>query len=463
MGSDMYTPLWSVQGQMLMTCVLAVCSDTPQLQNVGAEHSAHNSNVGVFVNVHKPAMVRAAPPQSIPYEQYGYENPTMHGAIPGSSDVEKMYASYASTRSQNNHPVGIVSPAINPSMQKFADYNKVVQLQMELLQMGRYEEAEKLSLQFSTDDPSVNQMEDVLAEFHISEAHRSTKSHCSRSALGPSSIVHSMDEVDPLKASDVQSAVEPIVHCHVVPTATRASAPPVSQPRSASSTSAAPGFSAIGEANVQVLEPNQQSQQSRPLLQIHDLQDRGSPAPQRTPQVAAMPTPALPRTRSTEPPMHEKLALENKLASLAAVQKMPKLQDTREPWIMRVNVLQANLVPWKDGVEECCCCLSLLQASANISSRSFHSIQHVQAGQNISPLAVVDGALEITAMDRTSLVDTDKRTVFNQTVSLTEMHPAAVHVAGGTSPSAQELEAQGATPSPCKLNSTFSSSTDLPP
>ena len=35
----------------------------------------------------------------------------------------------------------------------------MVKLQMELLRLGRYEEAEKLSLQFSVDEMSVNQIE----------------------------------------------------------------------------------------------------------------------------------------------------------------------------------------------------------------------------------------------------------------------------------------------------------------
>jgi len=62
-----------------------------------------------------------------------------------------------------------------------------------------------------------------------------------------------------------------------------------------------------------------------------------------------------------------------------------------EAWTMRVRVAGTNRVPWKIGAKQCCCCLSLLQANANISSRSFHSILHVQAGQNMAPLAVVDG------------------------------------------------------------------------
>ena len=72
-------------------------------------------------------------------------------------------------------------------------------------------------------------------------------------------------------------------------------------------------------------------------------------------------------------------------------------------------------------------------------------------------IAFVDGALEITAMDRTSLSDTEQRTRFNETLLLTEMHPAAVHLAGDALPSAHELVAQGANHSLFRLGFSLNS------
>jgi hypothetical protein len=406
-----------------------------------ASYSTHSSS-SAHVTVNKPALVRAAPPQpSVSQsDHYGYENPTAQGPILGMGD-DKMYSSYASTRSYNNHLVGSFSPAINPSSaKKLPNYDKVVLLQMELLQLGRYEEAEKLSLQFSADDLSIDQVDGLLFDIHSRGQVSNQFVSSNRGTKVITSPHH--DGEDPLAANHhLESSAQPVVHRAEQSRVTRAAAPPALPPTNASGALHATGFSAIGEAKVQVLGPYQ-PQQHRAPLQILDLQDQESPGPH---SIDSTPVQALARTRSTEPPMHEKLALENKLASLAAVQKTPiRTVGPKEAWTMRVNVIQANAVPWKKGADECCCCLSLLQASANISSRSFHSICHVQAGQNISPLAVVDGALEITAMDRTSLSDTEQRTRFNETLCLTEMHPAAVHLAGDALPSAHELVAQGA-------------------
>lgn len=345
----------------------------------------------------------------------------------------------------NSHLAGTASPANNPSStKKQPNYDKVVQLQMDLLQLGRYEEAEKLSLQFSADDLSVDQIDGLLIEMH-SGAQGPASDQIACSIGGPQNMTSSHGEADPPACRHFESAAEPIVHCARL-TTTRAATPGAMKPEYCSGASHAPGFSAIGEANVQELDSSQKLSQHQRSLQIPDLQDQGSPSPQWAPSIGPSHAPSFARTRSTGPPMHEKLALENKLASLAAIQKtpIPTEQASNEAWIMRVNVIQANFVPWKKGADECCCCLSLLQASANISSRSFHSIHHVQAGQNTSPLAVVDGALEITAMDRTSLADTEERTRFNETLCLTEMHPSAVHLAGDTCPNAHELAAQGA-------------------
>jgi hypothetical protein len=107
-----------------------------------------------------------------------------------------------------------------------------------------------------------------------------------------------------------------------------------------------------------------------------------------------------------------------------------------------VRIAGTKFVQWKNGVGECCCCLSLLQATANISSRSFHSILHVQAGLNPSALTVVDGELQITAMDRTSLVEAEELTKWNETITLTEMHPSDVHIAQVSDKGARHLPAQ---------------------
>jgi hypothetical protein len=193
----------------------------------------------------------------------------------------------------------------------------------------------------------------------------------------------------------------------------------------------------IGEP-AQVHLPVSNTQRSRPALRIDDLQDEGSPA------LVHFPPPSQPRsdfarTNSISPPLHEKLALENKLASIELVHQMGTLKTPSEPWNLQVTIAGAKMVPWKIGVQECCCCLSLLQATANISSRSFHSISHVQAGQNSSPLTVVDGSLEIIAMDRTSVVRVEETTKWNETIILTEMHPSAVQIATSSCSSTDTL------------------------
>ena len=181
------------------------------------------------------------------------------------------------------------------------------------------------------------------------------------------------------------------------------------------------GYSIIGEAQIQVI--GQYQQHAKPQCPPNNPLSRTNSA-----------------TRA--PPLHEKLALENKLASTEMLQQI-NAQTPTEHWKLRVTVASAKLVPWKNGTKECCCCLSILQPSVNISSRSFHSILHVPVGQNESPLAVVGGALQIRAMDRTSLVAIDETILWNETIILTEMHPAAVHVTGSPIPSVDQLAMQG--------------------
>lgn len=45
---------------------------------------------------------------------------------------------------------------------KLPDHDQVVHVQMELLRLGRYEDAEKLSLQFSADEVSIYHIEYLL-------------------------------------------------------------------------------------------------------------------------------------------------------------------------------------------------------------------------------------------------------------------------------------------------------------
>jgi hypothetical protein len=197
------------------------------------------------------------------------------------------------------------------------------------------------------------------------------------------------------------------------------------------------GYSAIGEpSQVQLVDLYQQEESRRPpALRIKNLQDDASPAPP--------PLVELTKPNSTSPPLREKLALENKLASLDLVHHANVPQSgCGEPWTVRVRIAGTKFVQWKNGVRECCCCLSLLQATANISSRSFHSILHVQAGLNPSALTVVDGELQITAMDRTSLVEAEEFTKWNETMTLTEMHPSDVHIAQVSDQGARHLPAQ---------------------
>lgn len=245
------------------------------------------------------------------------------------------------------------------------------------------------------------------------------------------------DAADPLAQTDLAwdgRAHQPPMQRKIGPSATRAAAP--LPPRSAGGVQGT-GYSVIGEpSQVQLGEPYKQEDRPRPL-RIDDLQDQGSPVPPPLPSQPQTET----RTTSTSPPLHEKLALENKLATFEVVHRMNVPQsEGGEPWTVRVSIASTKLVPWKDGVRECCCCLSLLQATANISSRSFHSILHVQAGQNSSPLTVVDGALQITAMDRTSLVEAQEVTKWNETITLTDMHPSDVHIA--REPGAHQLPDQ---------------------
>jgi len=53
------------------------------------------------------------------------------------------------------------------------------------------------------------------------------------------------------------------------------------------------------------------------------------------------------------------------------------------------------------------------------------------------------GSLQITAMDRTSLADTSETSQWNECITLSDMHPYAVHVADAAMPSTLEMTPQG--------------------
>ena len=378
-------------------------------------------------------------------------------------------------------------------------YDKVVQKQMEMLRRGQFEEAEKLSLSFSSDLEAAARTCNVTGNLDVHapnieargrnnsesksvlDENRSTKVSMGGNATVPAGPV-----VDPLaQAHPLSSVPKPLgkgigysasVHSEDWMEVKKQGYPlremqnlaahthPYTAPQHSDSKSFVP------------LQPNFTAQWQHPThsariegrkediglatsplrpqivdKQSEDLRDH-SPAPEPIQLIPSRPSSSA--SHCTPLPLREKLALENKLAAVeplfpsthasAAFLHAPQVAENKG-WKMHVTIAGTKNLPSTKGMKECCCCVSLLKASANISSRSFHSILHVQAGQNRAPLAVVDGALEITATNRTSLVrvsEASRTAEWNETVTLAETHPAAVHMDGAPFPRAQDLESE---------------------
>ena len=133
---------------------------------------------------------------------------------------------------------------------------------------------------------------------------------------------------------------------------------------------------------------------------------------------------------STPPPLKAKMELESRMMSGATRERFalpvlpeksspaPTTSPTRTPrlpgedvWEMRVTVGKVRGIDWAEHRHVLCrkshgevhCCVSLLHADSNLSSRSYRSVQHVQVPDpsQESAATIVNGSLHVTAMART--------------------------------------------------------------
>ena len=382
-------------------------------------------------------------------------------------------------------------------------YDKIVQKQMEMLRRGQFEEAEKLSLSFSSDLEAAARTCNVTGDLDVhapnieARGRNNTESksgldenRSTKVSIGGNAAVPAGPVVDPLaQAQPLKSIPKPLgrgigysasVHsedwmevkkqgyplremqnlaAHTNPytalqhpDSNKSSFVPL-QPKLTAQWQH-PTYSALVEGQKE--DNGLATSPLRPQTQILDKQSEDlrdhSLAPEPIQFIPSRPSSSA--SHCTPLPLREKLALENKLAAVeplfpsthasAAFLHAPQVVENKG-WKMHVTIAGTKNLPSTKGMKECCCCVSLLKASANISSRSFHSILHVQAGQNRAPLAVVDDALEISAMNRTSLVrvsEASRTAEWNETVTLAKTHPAAVHIEGAPFPRAQDLESE---------------------